>query len=275
MWLDMLDSEQTIFEQTIEQMKKHIQWIDRDIELDISIRKELKEAIEEVAHIQEYTVCPLCGGKMYDLSVFKKYERLTFADWSSALTVLSAGDGDMDRCMDIFTFFPIAPECQNCRCYIMTPPSRAELFRNTDQVSKNSLAGILFKKVPEVTQIAWGKRIGLFWILYNNVWILIPGDKDYIIEKLTGTSRASKKQSGEVYLIKANNFYKIGATSNVKRRISEISTSIPFEISIITTITTDDMYKLEASLHDRFSEKRVNGEWFILEQSDVDYICSL
>lgn len=80
---------------------------------------------------------------------------------------------------------------------------------------------------------------------------------------------------GYVYLIRLGNmeYYKIGRSNNPDRRIwKEISPKLPEEPEIICVFETTDMIKLEKDLHNRFADKRANGEWFLLDKSDVEYI---
>ena len=85
----------------------------------------------------------------------------------------------------------------------------------------------------------------------------------------------SRTRWGYVYLLQAGPYYKIGASTNVKRRIRQLATLPPFNLHLLCTLHTDDMYGLEQGLHERFAAKRVNGEWFELDQEDVGYIQQL
>jgi len=101
------------------------------------------------------------------------------------------------------------------------------------------------------------------------------GDSLYYKEK---AKKKQKKRSGYVYLIHLMNteFYKIGKTNNVSRRIeSEISPKLPEEVGIICSIASTDCLSLEKELHAKFADKRKNGEWFTLAQDDIDYIKGL
>ena len=84
-----------------------------------------------------------------------------------------------------------------------------------------------------------------------------------------------RETSGYVYLLKGGEYYKIGLSKNADRRIEEISPKLPFETELICTITTEDMYELEAFLHEMFADKRANGEWFELDEADVETIRGL
>lgn len=90
---------------------------------------------------------------------------------------------------------------------------------------------------------------------------------------------AAKRQTaspGYVYLIQSpSGAYKIGRSKNPENRLKTFGVKLPFEVEYIAIIRTSDMYALESDLHIRYSDKRVNGEWFALAPADVDYIKSL
>jgi len=89
------------------------------------------------------------------------------------------------------------------------------------------------------------------------------------------SGRARNAQKGYVYLMRSGKHYKIGASKDPDTRRDFLGTKPPFEIEIVCTIPTDDMFGLEDELHVQFSDKHVNGEWFELEPSDVAYIKGL
>lgn len=81
---------------------------------------------------------------------------------------------------------------------------------------------------------------------------------------------------GYVYLIQSpTHAYKIGRTVNPDNRLRTFSVKLPFEVEYVCVIATQDMYGLEADLHERFAGKRLNGEWFALSPEDIDYIKGL
>lgn len=82
---------------------------------------------------------------------------------------------------------------------------------------------------------------------------------------------SAKYEDGYVYLLMFGNEYKIGSSNNVERRFREIKTQMPYEGTIIHTITTGDPAGIEAYWHNYFKDKRLKGEWFKLSSSDVKY----
>ena len=80
-----------------------------------------------------------------------------------------------------------------------------------------------------------------------------------------------KVNIGYVYLIKhgSRNEYKIGKTFNPLRREGEIRLELPEKIKPIHYIETDDPSGVEAYWHNRFKDKRKEGEWFSLLTNDI------
>lgn len=81
---------------------------------------------------------------------------------------------------------------------------------------------------------------------------------------------------GHVYLIEmvGKNIYKIGLTTqNPTSRFQDISTGVPFSLNLLGTIITDNVFSLEKHFHNHYKNRGlwVKGEWFSLEDEDLDY----
>src|SRR3989338_123579 len=79
----------------------------------------------------------------------------------------------------------------------------------------------------------------------------------------------SNQELGEVYLFKSGRYYKIGKTNDTVRRGSELRIQLPEKMDLIHSIKTDDPSGIEAYWHRRFETKRMKGEWFDLNSTDI------
>lgn len=90
-------------------------------------------------------------------------------------------------------------------------------------------------------------------------------------------SKAPKK--GYVYIVTDGEYVKIGMAKDVGERVRSLQTGNAREIILLQTIQTDDMERVEKSLHAWYAGKAVNGEWFDLLPmfglSRYDYIKSM
>lgn len=83
-----------------------------------------------------------------------------------------------------------------------------------------------------------------------------------------------EKKDGFVYVVyfKDSNqklFHKIGLATDLRNRIKQHQTSLPFSLYIAISYYVEDMRKEEKELHRMFNDKRILGEWFTLETKDL------
>lgn len=82
-------------------------------------------------------------------------------------------------------------------------------------------------------------------------------------------------KNGYVYILNSDYGFKIGCTKDINRRFKELKTLMPFELKLHSTIVSTDFRSLEKILHDALKDKRINGEWFELDNNDFKYIDEL
>lgn len=75
-----------------------------------------------------------------------------------------------------------------------------------------------------------------------------------------------------VYLIQKgdSNHYKIGITHKVNQRVKSLQTASSESLKIIHIFSTNFNRKLESYLHRYFKSKQLSGEWFSLEELEVN-----
>ena len=85
-----------------------------------------------------------------------------------------------------------------------------------------------------------------------------------------GTIEPVENQNyGHVYLLRAGDYFKIGQSSDLERRVKSINVALPDKATLEHAISTDDPPGIEAYWHRRFADRRANGEWFKLSKADV------
>ncbi|GGB73446.1 GIY-YIG nuclease family protein [Shewanella inventionis] len=91
----------------------------------------------------------------------------------------------------------------------------------------------------------------------------------------TRTHSSSNPIKGFVYVIESQYGYKIGKTVNIKNRTQLFSVKLPFSIMLIHYAEFEDYSLAERQMHLNFADKRLEGEWFDLDMSDIEYIKTL
>jgi len=62
---------------------------------------------------------------------------------------------------------------------------------------------------------------------------------------------------------------KIGRSANVRVRLRTLQTGSPYDLKLMGWIESDSDTQLELTLHERYSDRRVRLEWFVLQPEDV------
>lgn len=104
-----------------------------------------------------------------------------------------------------------------------------------------------------------------------------PDERPARPARLPVSTRKSIPKSGHIYLIRGvgTRYCKIGLAANLGRRLDQLDVLMPFKIEVLHTFPSEDLHRDERVLHARFSNKRVEGEWFVLDDDDVAWISSI
>jgi len=69
----------------------------------------------------------------------------------------------------------------------------------------------------------------------------------------------------------ANGLYKIGISFDPMARQRSLATG-PVSVELLWARPMENVEQVEKEIHRRFQAKRVKGEWFELNEADVEYI---
>lgn len=78
--------------------------------------------------------------------------------------------------------------------------------------------------------------------------------------------------AGYIYVVRSPHGFKIGKTVNLKQRTKLFEVKLPFKNSLEHYAWFDDYTLAERNFHVRFHHKRLEGEWFDLDMTDLDAI---
>lgn len=81
-----------------------------------------------------------------------------------------------------------------------------------------------------------------------------------------------KIHKGYVYFVGGGGYYKIGKAVDMKERMKFYEIKMPFECKLVHVIKTNDIAKCEKKFHKRFDLNRRNGEWFQLNENDIQEV---
>jgi hypothetical protein len=81
-------------------------------------------------------------------------------------------------------------------------------------------------------------------------------------------------RAGFIYVLQMEGlpYYKIGRTTDLSRRVGQISPKMPGRLIIVLAHKVPDAWRIESDLHKDFSDRRLNAEWFNLDLRCLDEI---
>lgn len=77
-------------------------------------------------------------------------------------------------------------------------------------------------------------------------------------------------KEGFVYLLKGEKYFKIGKTTSLSNRTRTLKIQLPFKCQLVHAIETNNIDSLEKFWHNRFVDKRKNGERFALSSKEIN-----
>lgn len=147
-------------------------------------------------------------------------------------------------------------------------PTRGDFLvkRNSDPEfpSPNTMTRFGNKRDTAIKISKYSARKG-----YDDIVELCKEIVENFDEKKNADDSIANQNLGAVYLFKHGKYYKIGKTNDTVRRGNELKIQLPENLDLIHEIKTDDPSGIEAYWHRRFESKRMNGEWFDLNSSDI------
>lgn len=75
---------------------------------------------------------------------------------------------------------------------------------------------------------------------------------------------------GLVYMLQVGQHFKIGMTTNLDKRLTQIKLQLPLPATLVHTIKAANPSQVESHWHRRFASLRLNGEWFALSPTEVN-----
>jgi hypothetical protein len=146
-------------------------------------------------------------------------------------------------------------------------PTRAEmrLANRTSSFPDSGLAHVFGARAPQIDALMdFCQREPT----YADVLPLLDAPKS----KAVGDAEKAASHDepiGHVYLLRSGRYYKVGRSNAVGRRERELQIQLPERASVVHSIKTDDPVGIERYWHERFSERRKNGEFFQLTAEDI------
>lgn len=224
------------------------------------------EIVREIRRLAEANAGKAPGQKLFakETGILEHQWRGNFwARWSDALAEAGYEPNEWNSRLD--THSVLMSVVTVCR-HLGRVPTRDEidLFRKSDP------------RVPRSAAIArhLGGRAEMIEALrvhaasdpvFADIGAMLPAPS----ESKPSSLNTSRTVEGSVYLIKSGEFYKIGRSDDLERRVKEIRIALPDKAMLVHTIRTDDPAGIEAYWHRRFADRRANGEWFKLSSLDV------
>ena len=91
----------------------------------------------------------------------------------------------------------------------------------------------------------------------------------------TQTNEEATNSDRFIYVLKSNEYYKIGITKDIAKRMRELQTGNPIKHLFVCSSFFEDAPRFERLLHEAFAQYRVEGEWFELPPEKLEELIEI
>lgn len=212
------------------------------------------------------------GGMTPGKALFQQETGIAERDWYGKLwlrwndAVAEAGLTPNEKQERLSSELVLDKYAEVCR-YYGKPPSRAEL-RHYARKTPGFIGHNTFAN-------HFGSKDGIIVALRDRA--IDRGETDLVAilpdvkssQSSSAVPVSSKVHEGWVYLLQSGDYFKIGRSDDLEKRMKQISIALPEKVELVHAIRTDDPPGIEAYWHRRFVDRRANGEWFKLSPADL------
>jgi len=189
--------------------------------------------------------------------------------------------------------------------YLKTPVSDSSLQRmitryslnyNMHEIVKKNINGVIHNTLTKyglIRSLMYAKdtRAGIafrqfVYALFDNTMVPNADMTDQItnshmnfmnMSEIQEELKQAENTSEFVYFIKNTETtrFKIGRTQNVEERLCQLQTGNDCPLIIYKIIPSENSAELETSLHNKFAEYHIRGEWFAISEEQVNLVKSI
>jgi phage regulator Rha-like protein len=156
------------------------------------------------------------------------------------------------------------------------------ILKYEDRIKKFGILTFEYKKTnkqgrPAKFYYLNDEQVKFLIMIMNNDENILNLKESIILNTFDIHKFKAKTIKKHIYIIKnENNLYKIGVAKNVNKRINAIKTQSAHKIQVI--FISKQIYnalKIESVIHKKYKLKRIIGEWFELNEDDVNDIIKI
>lgn len=99
-------------------------------------------------------------------------------------------------------------------------------------------------------------------------------DRPNILSVRNNINNDERYSNCSLYILNlvGTDYYKIGVSQNVKRRVRDLQSATPFDLNILIDFEVVNAYHLETQIHEKLKYFYVKSEWFIVPEDIINDI---